>query len=139
MEKPKKWKKEALNEPSIRDKLKVFVADGDLIVFKVAKNRYMYCLTKTFMSIEKYLGSIWHVQQVRNVLFQSSQWPDTTQKKGLRNRFVPNPFFDLPLKDLESLLTLSEEKIWQTWDKEKGIFKLKAVKKAIKPAKTEST
>ena len=138
-EKPTKWKKEALNEPSIRDKLKVFVADGDVIVFKVAKNRYMYCLTTTFMSIEKYLGSIWHLQQVRNVLFQSSQWVDRTNKKGLRNRFVPNPFFELPLEDLESLLTLSEVIIWQTWDKDKGIFNLKAVKKAIKPVKVGSS
>ena len=138
-QKPKTWKLSAINEPSIRDKLKRFLADGDLIVFKVDKNRYMYCLATTFMKTENYVGSIWHLLQIKEHIFQNTQWEDSASKKGHRNWFIPNPFFDLPLVDLESLLTLKEKEIWTTWDKEKASFNVKTIAKLIKPVKVESS
>lgn len=131
-EKPKTWKRFAINEPSIRDKLKKFLANGDILIFNVDKNRHMFCLTSTFMPVDKYVGSIFHLLQVRQHLFQSSHWVDTTSKKGHRNWFIPNPFFEGTLADLEALLTLNSDKIWKAWVKDSNSFDPKVVKKLIK-------
>ena len=131
-EKPTTWKRFAINEPSIRDKLKRFVADGDVLVFKVDKNRFMYCLTKTFMKLETYIGSIWHMLQVRQHLFQTAQWVDKSDKKGMRHWFVPNPFFEGTLIDLELILENQDEaKIWACWDKDEKGFNPKVIKDLI--------
>lgn len=134
-DKPKTWKLFAINEPSIRDKLKKFVSDGDVLVFKVDKNRFMYCLTHTFLKLDTYIGSIWHLLQIRQHLFQTAQWVDKSDKKGMRNWFVPNPFFEGTLVDLELVFESKEKDIWACWVKDKKAFDPKLVKTLIKTTK----
>lgn len=109
------WKLNAVNKEAVNRRMKSFLAKGSIIIYRIA-NKFHYVPTKSMITDTKaYKGSIWHIRQIRNVLYGSKQW--RTGTSPYREFFTPVPPLNLTIDEFELLLAMDDKNLTVLWDK----------------------
>ncbi len=72
------WKLIGVNREAVNRRMKKLMAKGTLIIYRVSGKFHLVptrCMTK---HITAYKGSIWHIRQIRNILYNTKQWNQGT-------------------------------------------------------------
>lgn len=112
---PDTWKLKAVNTEAIRRRMKALMAKGSLILYRVQGKSHLVPTKSMIKNVDAYKGSIWHINQIRNILYDTMQWDQGT-----------SPYIDLfdegnPLglttKQFEKVLALKSEDLQGMWTK----------------------
>lgn len=115
------WKTEAIRKEGMLRKLKQFMADGSILIYRIDGKFHFQPTTTMGLSVEQFRHSIFHIMQIRNVLFakrvvngkviRQTQW----NGDGYRTWFKEDTPLGLSLDEFENVLSNPEEKIWDAW------------------------
>ena len=109
------WKLSGVNKEAVNRRMKQLMAKGSLIIFIVNGKYHLVPTQSMVKNVEAYKGSIWHINQIRNILYQTEQWNQGSNP--YINLFKPINPLGLETKNFEKVLALDSTKLQAHWTK----------------------
>lgn len=109
------WKLFGVNKEAVNRRMKGLMAKGVLIIYRVNGKYHLTPTACMVKNVEAYKGSIWHINQIRNILYQTEQWNQGTNP--YINLFKPINPLGLEIKNFEKVLALESTKLKAHWTK----------------------
>ena len=72
------WKLIGVNREAINRRMKYLMAKGSLIIYTVSGKFHLVPTKCMVKNVKAYEGSLWHIRQIRNILYNTKQWIDGT-------------------------------------------------------------
>lgn len=124
------WKLFGVNKEAVNRRMKQLMAKGTLIINLVNGKYHLVPTRSMIKNVEAYKGSIWHINQIRNILYETEQW--NTGSNPYINLFKPINPLGLETKNFEKVLALDKELLKTFWtktgfDEEKLLEEIKAI------------
>lgn len=109
------WKLYGVNKEAVNRRMKQLMAKGSLIIFIVNGKYHLVPTQSMVKNVEAYKGSIWHINQIRNILYQTEQWNQGSNP--YINLFKPTNPLGLEIKNFEKVLGLDSKMLQAHWTK----------------------
>jgi hypothetical protein len=109
------WKLNAINVEHANSRMKELMAMGKIRIITVKGKSHFVPISSILKNSEAYIGSLWHIKQIRNILYNSKQWKSASQPYS---RFFKdsNPL-NLTFNEFENVLSTDEKALEFMWTK----------------------
>lgn len=122
------WKLTGVNKEAVNRRMKQLMAMGSIIIYKVNGKFHLVPTQSMVKNVNAYKGSIWHINQIRNILYNSEQWNQGSNP--YINLFKLSNPLDLTTKEFEQALGLDKETLRSFWNTDSG-FDTTKLKEAL--------
>ena len=107
------WKLNAVNVEHVNRTFKRLMANGKLRILSVSNKSHFVPISCMLKNTKAYYGSLWHIKQIRNLLYNTKQWNSNSQPYNAFFK-ATNPL-DLTLKEFENVLSKNDETLEFLW------------------------
>ena len=107
------WKLLGVNKEAVNRRMKHLMAKGILIIYRVNGKYHLVPTQSMVKDVEAYKGSIWHINQIRNILYQTEQWNQGSNP--YINLFKPDNPLGLETKNFEKVLGFDRDLLRSLW------------------------
>jgi len=109
------WKLYGVNKEAVNRRMKQLMAKGSLMINTVNGKYHLVPTRSMIKNVEAYIGSIWHINQIRNILYQTEQWNQGSNP--YINLFKPVNPLNVTIKQFEKALALDKDLLKSFWTK----------------------
>lgn len=109
------WKLHGVNKEAVNRRMKALMAKGSLIIYRVQGKFHLVPTQSMIKNVDVYKGSIWHINQIKNILYDTLQWNQGTSP--YIDLFKESNPLGLTTKQFEKVLALDRKVLQSMWTK----------------------
>jgi hypothetical protein len=107
------WKLNAVNVEHVNRTFKRLMANGKIRIISVSNKSHFVPISCMLKNVRAYYGSLWHIKQIKNVLYATKQWNSVSQPYNAFFK-AENPL-NLTFKEFENVLSQEEKTLEFLW------------------------